>query len=600
MEHSDRLPVSPSLVPTLVGARVVEPIQPGEPRLLWLCAVSLGVGVAAAFIARLLGALIGLLTNLCFHGRFSTQLASPVGHSLGLAVVAVPVVGGLVVGCMARFGSAAIRGHGIPEAMEQVLRNASRIPARLIWLKPLSAAVAIGTGGPFGAEGPIIATGGAFGSVVGQWLRTTGLERKTLLAAGAAAGMAATFGTPVAAVLLAVELLLFEFHLRSLVPVVVASVAAAALRIAWVGAEPFFPIPPLAPPGLEAMAIYTVLGAALGLVAVGVTRAVYAVEDTFERLPIHWMWWPALGGVVVGLVGFVAPRTLGVGYENITEIISGEMALRAVLVLSALKLVSWLVALGSGTSGGTLAPLFTIGGGAGFALASAAQALLPAAGVDLRVAAVVGMAALFAGASRAFLASVLFAFETTLEPHTLLPLLAGCGLAYLVSSLRMPTTIMTEKIARRGVRVPSHYSADFLEQIPARDAASLPAVTVRAGDPVEAVQTWLASGAPGTRHQGFPVVDQSGQLVGVVTQREILETAAPAASVADLVRMAPVVVREDDSLRDAADLMATADVGRLPVISRDGRALIGILTRSDLVSAHRHRLADAHSPRKRE
>jgi H+/Cl- antiporter ClcA/CBS domain-containing protein len=599
VEHPDHLPISPSLGPTLAGAHVVERVDRDEPRLLWLCAVSLAVGVAAAFVARGLGALIGLLTNLCFYGRLSTELASPAGHSLGLAVVAVPAAGGLVVGLMARFGSSAIRGHGIPEAMEQVLRNDSRIPARLTWLKPLSAAVAIGTGGPFGAEGPIIATGGALGSVVGQRLHTSGAERKTLLAAGAAAGMAATFGTPIAAVLLAVELLLFEFRLRSLVPVVVASAAAAALRVAWVGADPFFPIPAVPVPGIAAMAVYAALGAVVGVASVGVTRAVYAVEDSFARLPVHWMWWPALGGVAVGLVGLLSPRTLGVGYENITEIVSGEMALQAALILAGMKLVSWLVALGSGTSGGTLAPLFTIGGGAGLALGAAAQALLPGAGVDVRVAAVVGMAALFAGASRALLASVLFAFETTLQANVLLPLLAGCGVAYLVSGLRMPHTIMTEKIARRGVRVPSHYSADFLEQISARDAAS-PPVTVRATDPVGALRVWLASGQPGTRHQGFPVVGQDGALAGVVMQREILEAADSATLVAELLRRPPVVVREDDSLRDAADLMARADVGRLPVLSNDGVRLLGILTRSDLVSAHRRRLAsDVVEPRRR-
>lgn len=599
MQHPDHLPVSPSLEPALADAHVFERVDRDEPRLLWLCAVSLAVGVAAACVARALGALIGLLTNLCFYGRLSTELASPAGHALGLAVVGVPVAGGLVVGLLARFGSPAIRGHGIPEAMEQVLRNESRIPARLTWLKPLSAAVAIGTGGPFGAEGPIIATGGALGSVAGQRLHTSGAERKTLLAAGAAAGMAATFGTPVAAVLLAVELLLFEFRLRSLVPVVVASAAAATLRIAWVGAEPFFPIPPMPAPGVEAMAVYAGLGAIVGVAAVAVTRAVYAVEDAFARLPLHWMWWPALGGVVVGLVGVLSPRTLGVGYENITEIVSGEMALGAALTLAGLKLVSWLVALGSGTSGGTLAPLFTIGGGAGLALGAAAQALLPGAGVDVRVAAVVGMAALFAGASRAFLASVLFAFETTLRAHVLLPLLAGCGVAYLVSGLRMPNTIMTEKIARRGVRVPSHYSADFLEQISARDAAS-PPVTVRATDRVGALRSWLASGQPGTRHQGFPVVGEDGAIAGVVMQREILEAADSATLIAELLRRPAVVVREDDSLRDAADSMARADVGRLPVLSSDGGKLIGILTRSDLVSAHRRRLAsDVAGPRRR-
>ena len=416
MDHRtpDRIPVSPSLTPILPSSRAAI-AQVGNARLLWLSGMSVGLGLAAAGVAEGLSALIGLITNLFFHGRLSVELTSPAGHALGLAVIAVPMAGGLVVGLMARFGSTAIRGHGIPEAMEQVLRNESRIPVRVMWLKPLSAAVAIGTGGPFGAEGPIIATGGALGSVVGQWLRTSSVERKILLAAGAAGGMAATFGTPVAAVLLAVELLLFEFRLRSLVPVAMASATAAACRITWHGADPFFALPALGAPEPGAMAAYTAIGGLVGLAAVVVTRAVYAVEDAFEHLPIHWMWWPALGGLVVGVVGVVAPRTLGVGYENITGIVSGEMALRAALVLSALKLVSWLVALGSGTSGGTLAPLFTIGGGLGLGLGAVAAALLPALGVDARVAAVVGMAGLFAGASRAFLASVLFAFETTLD-----------------------------------------------------------------------------------------------------------------------------------------------------------------------------------------
>lgn len=427
--------------------------------------------------------------------------------------------------------------------------------------------------------------------MVGQWLRTSSIERKILLAAGAAGGMAATFGTPVAAVLLAVELLLFEFRLRSLVPVAMASATAAACRIAWHGADPFFALPALGAPEPGAMAAYTAIGGLVGLAAVVVTRAVYAVEDAFEHLPIHWMWWPALGGLVVGVVGVVAPRTLGVGYENITEIVSGEMALRAALVLSALKLVSWLVALGSGTSGGTLAPLFTIGGGLGLALGAGADGLLPALGVDARVAAVVGMAGLFAGASRAFLASVLFAFETTLEPHLLLPLLAGCSAAYLVSGLRMHTTIMTEKLARRGVRVPADYAADFLEQIAVGEVASRPPVTVRARDTVREARAWLASGAPGTSHQGFPVVDAAGGLVGVVTQREILDGEDPETSVGALIRLDPVVVREHETLRDAADLMAVTDVGRLPVVSDDARRLVGILTRSDLVSIHRKRLA---------
>jgi chloride channel protein, CIC family len=570
-------------------------VRTGSPlaagRLVWLCGVSLALGTAAAFIARGLGALIGLITNLCYFGRASTALVSPAHHALGVGAIALPVAGGLVVGLMARYGSSAIRGHGIPEAMEQVLRNESRIPGRLVWLKPLSAAIAIGSGGPFGAEGPIIATGGALGSAIGQRLHTSGIERRTLLAAGAAAGMAATFGTPVSAVLLAVELLLFELRMASLVPVVVAAAAAAAIRVAWTGGEAFFPVSDLGAAGPSALAVYTAIGAALGLAAVAVTRAVYAVEDAFERLPIHWMWWPAIGGVAVGAIGWVAPRTLGVGYENITEIVSGTMALQAVLVLGGLKLVSWLVALGSGTSGGTLAPLFTIGGAAGLLLGAGAHALLPAAGVDVRVAAIVGMAALFAGASRAFLASVLFAFETTLAPHALLPLLAACGAAHLVAGLRMPTSIMTEKIARRGVRVPSDYVADYLDRLHVSDAAVRPPVTLAAEAFAADARAWLAAGGPGTRHQAFPVLDGEGRLVGVVTQRDLL-SAPPAARVADLLQRAPVTIFADESLRDAADRMALEDVGRLPVLSRDGAKLIGILTRSDLVSAHRRRLAE--------
>ncbi len=297
----------------------------------------------------------------------------------------MPIAGAIVVGFMARYGSKAIRGHGIPEAMEQVLLNESRIPARMTFLKPLSAAIAIGTGGPFGAEGPIIATGGALGSLVGQIVKTTPDERKTLLAAGAAAGMAATFGSPVSAVLLAIELLLFEYRPRSIIPVALATVTATGVRIAFVGAAPVFPMPELSPPSGGALAAYVTIGAAIGVASVYVTKLVYWVEDAFEKLPVHWMWWPAIGSVAVGVCGIVAPHTLGVGYDNIEHIVSGELAGQAMLFLCAVKLVSWSVSLGSGTSGGTLAPLFTIGGGLGSGLGLLLSKLLPGAAVDVRV-----------------------------------------------------------------------------------------------------------------------------------------------------------------------------------------------------------------------
>jgi chloride channel protein, CIC family len=586
------LPVAPSLEPALAAARVPQAEAILGPRAIWISALAIGVAFAAGVIARLLVLLIALATNIAFHGTTSLEPMGPADHQRGAWVILVPVVGGVIVGLMARFGSRAIRGHGIPEAMEQVLTNESRIPARMTFLKPLSAAVAIGTGGPFGAEGPIIATGGALGSLVGQVLETTSDERKTLLAAGAAAGMAATFGSPVSAVLLAVELLLFEFRARSIVPVALASATAAGVRMAWIGAAPAFGMPALSQPSGYALTFYIVLGGLLGLAAVGVTRAVYAVEDQFEKLPIHWMWWPALGGLVVGAVGYVSPHTMGVGYDNIENILAGSLAGQTLFVLCLLKFVSWSVSLGSGTSGGTLAPLFTIGGGLGASLGAVTAAFLPALGVDPRIAGLVGMAAIFAGASRALLASIVFAFETTLQPLGLLPLLGGCTAAYLVSCVLMRHTIMTEKIARRGVRVPSEYAADYLDQVWVGSVATKAVTAIAGADALHSVRAWLASAAPETRHHAFPVLGENDALLGVVTRHEILlETHGAEVRVRSLLRRPPAVAFENSSLREAADLMVKEGVGRLPVVDRKNPShVVGILTRSDLLSAHARRL----------
>ncbi len=575
----------------LAAAQVPRRAALVDARVVFISALAIVVAFGAGVIARALTALIGFVTNLAFYGRLSAEFVSPAGNNLGAAAILIPVVGGVIVGLMARYGSEGIRGHGIPEAMEQVLVNESRIPPRLTFLKPLSAAIAIGTGGPFGAEGPIIATGGALGSVIAQLFETTAAERKTLLAAGAAAGMAATFGSPLSAVLLAIELLLFEFRPRSLVPVALASATAAGVRVAFLGSAPMFPIPGLVEPGGAALASYIVLGALVGVASVYVTAAVYAIEDGFARLPIHWMWWPALGGLVVGVIGIIVPRTLGVGYDNITDMVSGSIAGRALLMLAGFKLLSWAIALGSGTSGGTLAPLFTIGGGMGAVLGGIATLLFPHVGIDVRVAALVGMAAIFAGASRALLASVIFAFETTHQPLGLLPLLGGCTAAFLVSCLLMRNTIMTEKIARRGIRVPAEYAADALEQLLVRDCASRPVVTLRGDDSLETVRAWLFTGADAAHHQGFPVLDDQRNLVGVVTRRDLLNPSTPGVThVRELITHPPVVLHEDNSLREAADLMVEKDIGRLPVVSREEpRRVVAMLTRGDLLAAHKQR-----------
>jgi len=510
-------------------------------------------------------------------------------------VILVPVAGGLIVGHTARYGSEGIRGHGIPEVMEHVLRNQSRIPPRLTFLKPISAAIAIGTGGPFGAEGPIIATGGALGSVLGQFLKTTADERKILLSAGAAAGMAATFGTPVSAILIAVELLLFEFRPRSLIPVTFASMTAAAFRMTIVGSAPVFEMPSIGPSNQTALLLYALLGACVGVVAVGVTRAVYLLEDGFAQLPIHWMWWPALGGLVVGVVGYWVPQTLGVGYDNIRSELSGTLTVKALVMLCVFKFVSWAISLSSGTSGGTLAPLFIVGGALGAALAALTSAILPGAALDVRLAGLIGMAAIFAGASRALLASIMFAFETTLEPYALLPLAAGCTAAYLVSSLLMKNTIMSEKISRRGIRVPVDYAADSLSQVSVREVASYQVVSLRADQTVGEARSWIASGGPGSTHQGFPVVNRALGLMGLVSRSDLFNSTLPTAQrIGEIVRGPSPVAFEDNSLEEASDLMAREGVGRLPVVKRDDPSrMVAKLSSSDLRVGMRRRIEEA-------
>jgi CBS domain-containing protein len=397
----------------------------------------------------------------------------------------------------------------------------------------------------------------------------------------------------VSAVLLAIELLLFEFRPRSLIPVCLAAVAAAGVRILFNGSKPVFPMSDLVTPTGMAMTIYVCIGAVIGILSVGVTRVVYGIEDLFEELPVHWMWWPAIGAVAVGIIGYFCPRTLGVGYDNITHALSNDWPLKFIAFLCVMKFISWSIALGSGTSGGTLAPLFTIGSGAGVLIGALAHRLAPVAAVDLRIAALVGMAAMFAGASRALLTSVVFAFETTLQPLGLLPLLGGCTASFLVSSLLMRNTIMTERLSRRGVRVPTEYVADFLDSIRVSEMASKEVVSLKADDTVGKVRAWIGAAGPGTNHQGFPLVDAQGNLVGVLTRRDLLSSTIDAATLLkSLLKRAPAIVYADCSLRDAADHMVNHNIGRLPVIDRSTGRLIGMITRSDLLSAHRRRLEE--------
>ena len=500
---------------------------PVNKRVFYMSIQAILNAVIIGIFAKLLVALIVFITNIAFYGRFSLQPVSPAGNHLGWLVVFIPVAGSLLVGIMARYGSKAIRGHGIPEAMEKIIMEDSRIPPVITFLKPLSAAISIGTGGPFGAEGPIIATGGAFGSLTGQAMHISPAERKIILTAGACAGMSAIFGCPLAAVLLAIELLLFEFSPRSIIPVALACITGAGMHILLFESSPVFAMPNIPAPTAGALGIYILLGTLVGVIASLVSKSVYAVEDLFERLPVHWMWWPAIGAVAVGVTGYYAPFTMGVGYENIQALLTGSLPLTMLLSLCFLKYISWVIALGSGTSGGTLAPLFTIGGALGALLGIVTLHYFPSLQINIATAALIGMAAMFAGASRAFLTSVVFALETTGQVNGLLPLMGACAAAYFVSFFLMKGSIMTERIKRRGIQTPDSYEPDVLQTTNVEQL-----VTTR---PVESEDlpyvymtddVGLAAEMMGRYTQDTLVVldnDKNKKSVGIITAASVLE-----------------------------------------------------------------------------
>src|ERR1700678_1082603 len=431
-------------------------------RVWLLSGVALIIGIGATLLAVVLLRLIALSTNLFYYHRFSLLPVSPAGSPLGHWMILVPVAGGLLVGLIARFDSDKIRGHGIPEAIEAILLNRARVDPKIAILKPISAAIAIGSGGPFGAEGPIIMTGGAFGSLVAQWIRLTDVERTTLLVAGAAAGMSATFATPVAAILLAVELLLFELRPRSLVPVAIASATAAILRGYLLAPGPLFPMPGISDVNRISFAIGSLLlGAVVGLIAAGMSRMMYAFEDFFESLPVHWMWWPALGGIGVGVGGLFFPRGLGVGYDNIAELLHGSAPISLILGVLIAKSLMWAFSLGSGTSGGVLAPLLMIGGAVGALAGHLAQV----SAQEQAFWALIGMGAMLAGSLGVPLTAILFSLEVTHCLPALLSLTLGCISAYLVTALLMPRSILTEKLSRRGYHLTREYGVDPLETV---------------------------------------------------------------------------------------------------------------------------------------
>ena len=567
-----------------------------KPRVLVVTLMAVFIGVASAFVALALTRLIGFFTNGFYYQRFAFgEMTSPAGHHLGVWSVFIPIIGGLIIGLMARYGSEKIRGHGIPEALEAILIGRSRMEARVAVLKPLSSALSIGTGGPFGAEGPIIMTGGAVGSLFAQGFHMSAAERKTLLVAGAAGGMAAIFATPVAAVLLAVELLLFEWKPRSFIPVAAASAVAGALRVPLMGAGPVFATS--AHLALAPLALFSAL--ALGLIAgfgSGVlTRLVYASEDFFGKLPIHWMWWPAIGGVVVGLGGLLYPRALGVGYDVIRDLLNARLIGTFLLGLLITKAVIWAIALGSGTSGGVLAPLMIMGG----ALGALVGPWLP--GGDPGVWAALGMGAMLGGTMRAPFTAIAFMLEVTHDVNLLPAMLVACVAADAVTVLLMKRSILTEKMARRGHHVMREYIVNPLHLMRVAEVMEKDVPTVPASLPVAGLFQRLADEDPVmARRQEWAVVDDAERLVGLVTRGDLVRALDrdddEAATVEELGSRRLVVTHADELLEEATAKMIAHDIGRLPVVDRDDPSrLVGLLGRAGVMAVWLHASREEHT-----
>jgi chloride channel protein, CIC family len=563
-----------------------------DKRLIPISLLAMAIGVVSTFVALALIKLIGVFTNLFYYQRWSAELVSPAANTLGIAAVGVPVIGGLIIGLIARYGSERIRGHGIPEAIESILLNGSRVQPRLALLKPLSAAISIGSGGPFGAEGPIIMTGGAFGSMIAQLFHLSSTERKTLLVAGAAAGMSATFAAPLSAVLLAVELLLFEWKPRSIIPVALASATAGAARRHVMGMGPLFPAPAhsmfIGPDGLIGCAIVGVLA---GAVSATLTWAVYKAEDAFPRLAVHWMWWPAIGGLIIGLGGLIFPQALGVGYETIGALLQGDVPRATIAGILIVKSVIWAVSLGSGTSGGVLAPLLMIGGAVG----GVASMFLPYEGAGFWP--LISMGSILGSTMRSPFTGIVFALELTHDFNSLLPLIVANMLAYAFTVLLLKRSILTEKIARRGFHLSREYSVDPLEILFVREVMRTSIVALQASQPLSEAAAFSRPDHTNRGQHLYPVLEHDQQLVGVLTRKDITGAVSKSrfadTPLHELARTNAVVAYSDEPLRVIVNRMAETGYTRMPVLaSRNEARLVGMISLEDLLRARARNLAE--------
>ena len=548
---------------------------------MWLlAAVAVVLGVVGGGAAVGLFKLIGLITHLTLLHDVGSSLPSLRHYHPSPWIIVTAVGGGLVVSLFAMWAPV-IRGHGIPESLEAILVRDSKIRPRAALAKPLSAAVTIGTGGPFGAEGPIIVTGGSIGSLIGQLLSVSPIERRIMLATGAAAGMSATFNAPVASVILAVELVLFERSLRTIVPLSIACGVAAGIHVLAFGTTPLFAMPAGMRVAMTHLPLFALVGVASGVLAVVLNKGLFAMEAAFRRLPVKIFWWPCIGAAAFALIGLMQPRTLSMGYSAISDTLNGRFTLAALGTLFVAKLVSWWISLGSQTSGGTLAPMFLVGAMMGAMLGHGLDAVMPGLHASPAAFALVAMGATFGAATKALFASVVFAAEVTGEYTMIVPLMIGAAAAELVAELFLTDRLMTEKLSHRGFRVDFRTEVDALRMRVAHQIMREP-VCVGAGASIAEARRMLDDEAL----PALAVVDAQQRYVGLVTAADLGEHPDSTLAVGALARRDVAPIRPREFLVVALNHFTVNGLDALPVV--DGDRVIGQLDRDD-IDAARHR-----------
>lgn len=569
-----------------------------EPEIVRICCFAVLVGAVAGLVAQALLALIQLFTNIFFYGRFSFAYSIPAHHHLGLWIILIPPIGALLVGVMIHFWEPTLKGHGIPEAMESVLFGHSRMRLRVALLKPLATAFAIGTGGPFGAEGPIIQTGAALGSLFGQAVGLTPYYRRVLLASGAAAGMAATFTAPMAGILVAIELLLFELRARSFIPVALAASVATGVRIHFAGWAPLFPTPMFRLTGMNELWLFALLGLVMGAAGIIMIRVLSWLEDFFDELPVpnRLIWAPVIGGFLLGGIGYFYPQVLGTSYDTIRDMLNDRLNLANLTGISFAKFWALVLSLGSGTTGGVFAPSLVVGGGIGASFAILFRHIAPGLVSDPAFYALAAMGGMFGGIARAPLTSIVFLFELSHNPNAILPLIICVMISDAVVRLCSRDSIMTVKLVKRGLIILQDYSVPVLMRARIDQVMRKEFSLLHADDELQKVLETFVPGELGL----IPVIEQGGELVGIVEPHDLLRTEPPDHhfTMRELARRDYVLAYLGESVDQVHREMMLKNTENVVVVAPDdNRKPVGIARANDILQLRRWLMEEETSDR---